>query len=76
MAPVARIALQPTQLEEMFGAGASPAPSLAFKAARDLHFDVLLNHSTAVAHRSELAPDRATQGARDLLPVVDPFAVA
>ena len=40
MGPVEGMSLEPEQLSEVFGAGASPTASLAFEATGDVHFDV------------------------------------
>src|SRR5437870_7382671 len=60
----------------MFSAAASPAAALTFEASVDAHFDILFDCATARANGSKTATERAAQPRRDLMPVVDPIAVA
>ncbi len=60
----------------MFRALASPAATLTLEAPVDAHFDIFFNRSAAGAHGRQFASQRATQGGRNGVPVVDPVAVA
>jgi hypothetical protein len=41
------MSLEPEQLGQVFSAVASPAAALAFKAAANVHFDILFNDPAA-----------------------------
>ena len=59
----------------MFGSVLGPASTLAFKAAANLNFDILFDHAAARAHGGEAPADRTPEARRDLMPVIDSFAV-
>ena len=47
MGPIGGMSLEPEQLGKALGTVASPTAALAFKAAANVHFDILFNDPAA-----------------------------